>query len=190
MKQELKQTLKIELSRIASHQLAPIEAPEIQVLAVSVSTKGSCGEPEAQGLPKEPSDVAVDLMGLYVVDEQRGTDTCLKVVIKLAARADLHHLGLFLQGTQTNAPQQGLQRIVKVLELAGGVMDELASPVGPRKDVVQNHCLEFMELIKDASDLWGLSVSFLSIILLPIVGNAAEHAGAIVFAFKNKLVRT
>jgi len=37
---------------------------------------------------------------------------------------------------------------VKVLELAGGVMDELASPVGPRKDVVQNHCLEFMQLIK------------------------------------------
>lgn len=27
-------------------------------------------------------------------------------------------------------------------------MDELASPVGPRKDVVQNHCLEFMQLIK------------------------------------------
>ncbi|KAK4801594.1 hypothetical protein SAY86_022081 [Trapa natans] len=38
-----------------------------------------------------------------------------------------------------------------------------------------------------ASDAWGLSVSFLSIILLPIVGNAAEHAGAIIFAFKNKL---
>ncbi|KAL5142700.1 hypothetical protein HKD37_09G025831 [Glycine soja] len=70
MKQELKQTLKIELSRIASHQLASIEALEIQVLAASVSTKGSCAEPEAQGLPKEPSDVVVDLMGLYVVDEQ------------------------------------------------------------------------------------------------------------------------
>ncbi|XP_057419651.1 mediator of RNA polymerase II transcription subunit 11-like isoform X1 [Lotus japonicus] len=42
-----------------------------------------------------------------------------------------------------------VQRIVKVLELAGGVMDELASPLGPRKDVVQNHCLEFMQLIKD-----------------------------------------
>ncbi|KAH7514622.1 hypothetical protein FEM48_Zijuj11G0108900 [Ziziphus jujuba var. spinosa] len=41
--------------------------------------------------------------------------------------------------------------------------------------------------IEDASDSWGLSVSFLSIILLPIVGNAAEHAGAIIFAFKNKL---
>ena len=36
----------------------------------------------------------------------------------------------------------------------------------------------------------GLSVSFISIILLPIVGNAAEHAGAILFALKNKLVNT
>ena len=44
-----------------------------------------------------------------------------------------------------------------------------------------------VDTIEDASDSWGLSVSFLSIILLPIVGNAAEHAGAIIFAFKNKL---
>ncbi|PIN08025.1 Ca2+/H+ antiporter VCX1 [Handroanthus impetiginosus] len=41
--------------------------------------------------------------------------------------------------------------------------------------------------IEDASDSWGLSVSFISVILLPIVGNAAEHAGAIIFALKNKL---
>lgn len=27
-------------------------------------------------------------------------------------------------------------------------MDELSSPTGPRKEVVQNHCLEFMQLIK------------------------------------------
>ncbi|KAF7825544.1 vacuolar cation/proton exchanger 3-like [Senna tora] len=44
-----------------------------------------------------------------------------------------------------------------------------------------------VQTIEDASESWGLSVSFLSIILLPIVGNAAEHAGAIIFAFKNKL---
>ncbi|RHN58848.1 putative calcium/proton exchanger [Medicago truncatula] len=44
-----------------------------------------------------------------------------------------------------------------------------------------------VDTIQDASDSWGLSVSFLSIIMLPIVGNAAEHAGAIIFAFKNKL---
>ncbi|KAK1272059.1 Vacuolar cation/proton exchanger 1a [Acorus gramineus] len=41
--------------------------------------------------------------------------------------------------------------------------------------------------IEEASQYWGISVSFNSIILLPIVGNAAEHAGAIIFAFKNKL---
>lgn len=41
--------------------------------------------------------------------------------------------------------------------------------------------------IEEASNSWGLSVSFISIILLPIVGNAAEHAGSIIFALKNKL---
>ncbi|KAI3682134.1 hypothetical protein L2E82_50166 [Cichorium intybus] len=41
--------------------------------------------------------------------------------------------------------------------------------------------------IEAASERWGISVSFISIILLPIVGNAAEHAGSIIFAFKNKL---
>ncbi|GAB4824524.1 Vacuolar cation/proton exchanger 3 [Ancistrocladus abbreviatus] len=41
--------------------------------------------------------------------------------------------------------------------------------------------------IEAASSSWGISVGFLSIILLPIVGNAAEHAGAVIFAFRNKL---
>ncbi|XP_047317873.1 mediator of RNA polymerase II transcription subunit 11 [Impatiens glandulifera] len=41
------------------------------------------------------------------------------------------------------------KRIVRVLELAGGVMDEFASPSGPRKELVNNHCGEFMQLIKD-----------------------------------------
>ncbi|GAB2217841.1 hypothetical protein Droror1_Dr00001053 [Drosera rotundifolia] len=44
-----------------------------------------------------------------------------------------------------------------------------------------------VETIEDVSSTWGISVCFISIILLPIVGNAAEHAGAIIFAFKNKL---
>ncbi|KAE8666731.1 Vacuolar cation/proton exchanger 3 [Hibiscus syriacus] len=38
-----------------------------------------------------------------------------------------------------------------------------------------------------ASESWGISISFISINLIPIVGNAAEHAGEIIFAFKNKL---
>ncbi|XVF05335.1 hypothetical protein REPUB_Repub05bG0163400 [Reevesia pubescens] len=41
--------------------------------------------------------------------------------------------------------------------------------------------------IEAASESWSISISFISIILIPIVGNAAEHAGAIIFAFKNKL---
>ena len=43
--------------------------------------------------------------------------------------------------------------------------------------------------IEGASETWSLPVSFISVIILPIVGNAAEHASAIVFALKNKLVR-
>ncbi|KAJ4834563.1 argonaute 1B [Turnera subulata] len=38
-----------------------------------------------------------------------------KVVIKMAARADLHHLGLFLQGRQADAPQEALQVLDIVL---------------------------------------------------------------------------
>ncbi|KAE8649777.1 mediator of RNA polymerase II transcription subunit 11 [Cucumis sativus] len=41
------------------------------------------------------------------------------------------------------------KRIVRVLELAGGVMEELANPAGPRKEFVNNHCSEFMQFIKD-----------------------------------------
>lgn len=36
-------------------------------------------------------------------------------MIKLAARADLHHLGLFLEGKQADAPQEALQVLDIVL---------------------------------------------------------------------------
>lgn len=57
-----------------------------------------------------------------------------------------------------------------------------------------NHCGAVVLTIKShfrnqaVSESWGLSVSFISIILLPIVGNACEHTSAVIFAFKNKLV--
>lgn len=35
-----------------------------------------------------------------------------------------------------------------------------------------------------------MPVAFISVILLPIVGNAAEHAGTIMFTMKDKLVST
>ncbi|KAK9267179.1 hypothetical protein L1049_009599 [Liquidambar formosana] len=53
------------------------------------------------------------------------------------------------QNTSLQRLQNVEKRIVRVLELAGGVMDELANPAGPRKDIVNNHCSEFMKLIKD-----------------------------------------
>ncbi|KAK9941111.1 hypothetical protein M0R45_017738 [Rubus argutus] len=41
--------------------------------------------------------------------------------------------------------------------------------------------------IEGASKTWKIPISFISVILLPIVGNAAEHASAIMFAMKDKL---
>ncbi|KAH0895255.1 hypothetical protein HID58_057684 [Brassica napus] len=44
-----------------------------------------------------------------------------------------------------------------------------------------------VDAIEGASVSWNVPISFISVILLPIVGNAAEHAGAIMFAMKDKL---
>lgn len=41
--------------------------------------------------------------------------------------------------------------------------------------------------IEGTSIAWNLPLAFISVILLPIVGNAAEHASAIMFAMKDKL---
>uniref|UniRef100_A0A5B7CDK2 Vacuolar cation/proton exchanger n=1 Tax=Davidia involucrata TaxID=16924 RepID=A0A5B7CDK2_DAVIN len=41
--------------------------------------------------------------------------------------------------------------------------------------------------IEGASVALNIPIAFISVILLPIVGNAAEHAGAIMFAMKDKL---
>ncbi|XWS12904.1 hypothetical protein CRYUN_Cryun37aG0130200 [Craigia yunnanensis] len=53
------------------------------------------------------------------------------------------------QNTSLQRLQNVEKRIVRVLELAGGVMDELANPTGPRKEFINNHCCEFMKMIKD-----------------------------------------
>jgi len=70
IKQELKEAIKIELTQIASQHSPPVEAPNIQVLATRVSTKGSCVGAYTNPLGKEPSDVHVATVGLYVVGDQ------------------------------------------------------------------------------------------------------------------------
>ncbi|KAL7140499.1 hypothetical protein ABFS83_09G124000 [Erythranthe nasuta] len=44
-----------------------------------------------------------------------------------------------------------------------------------------------VDAIQGASDSMNIPVAFISVVLLPIVGNAAEHASAIMFAMKDKL---
>lgn len=44
-----------------------------------------------------------------------------------------------------------------------------------------------VDAIHGASESMNIPVAFISVILLPIVGNAAEHASAIMFAMKDKL---
>lgn len=50
----------------------------------------------------------------YCLPSYRG-EKGYRVVIKLAARADLHHLDLFLQGRRADAPQEVLQVLDIVL---------------------------------------------------------------------------
>lgn len=71
-----------------------------------------------------------------------------------------------------------------------GMVDDLFVQFMP----CYNHCGVIVLIIKSplrnqaVSESWGLSVSFISIILLPIVGNACEHTSAVLFSLKNKLV--
>jgi len=44
-----------------------------------------------------------------------------------------------------------------------------------------------VDAIEGASASWDIGVAFISVIVIPIVGNAAEHASAIIFAMKNKM---
>ncbi|KAL8793683.1 MAG: hypothetical protein Q9195_003732 [Heterodermia aff. obscurata] len=49
-------------------------------------------------------------------------------------------------------------------------------------------CAEYMvDSINDLTDRGGLSKTFVGLILLPIVGNAAEHATAVTVAVKDKM---
>ncbi|XP_039048230.1 mediator of RNA polymerase II transcription subunit 11-like isoform X2 [Hibiscus syriacus] len=53
------------------------------------------------------------------------------------------------QNTSLQRLQNVEKRIVRVLELPGGVMDELANPTGPRKEYINNSCFGF----KNAQDI-------------------------------------
>ena len=57
IKEELKQEIKLELSQIASQHSPSLQAHDIQVLAASVSSKGSCAAPKTSAIGKKASDM-------------------------------------------------------------------------------------------------------------------------------------
>ncbi|CAG8572580.1 20243_t:CDS:10 [Cetraspora pellucida] len=49
-------------------------------------------------------------------------------------------------------------------------------------------CAEFLvDSIDGLVENWGISTTFVGIVLIPIVGNAAEHVSSVTFALKNKM---
>ena len=62
-----------------------------------------------------------------------------------------------------------VQRIVRVLELAGAVMEELGNSQGPRTDAVGAHCREFMISMKVTSPLPALRSLGCVFLLLPVM---------------------
>uniref|UniRef100_A0A1D1ZL20 Vacuolar cation/proton exchanger n=1 Tax=Anthurium amnicola TaxID=1678845 RepID=A0A1D1ZL20_9ARAE len=47
---------------------------------------------------------------------------------------------------------------------------------------------EFLvDTIEGAAEEWNIPITFISVVMLPVIGNASEHASAIMFAMKDKL---
>ena len=44
-----------------------------------------------------------------------------------------------------------------------------------------------VDAIEGAASSWGVPDIFIGVVVIPIVGNAAEHAAAIIFSLKNKM---
>jgi eukaryotic translation initiation factor 2C len=66
-------------------------------------------------LPFNSKEFRINLLDEEVGAGGQRREREFKVVIKLVARADLHHLGMFLEGKQSDAPQEALQVLDIVL---------------------------------------------------------------------------
>jgi eukaryotic translation initiation factor 2C len=66
-------------------------------------------------LPFQSKEFQISLLEEDDGNNSKRRERSFKVVIKFAARADLHHLGQFLAGRQADAPQEALQVLDIVL---------------------------------------------------------------------------
>ncbi|KAG0762754.1 hypothetical protein G6F57_003155 [Rhizopus arrhizus] len=91
----------------------------------------------------------------------------------------------------TNDPQdveQGSHQEVKQEEEVPQLPAWMAIALLLVVTVLVGVCAEFLvSAIEDVTEAWGISETFVGLILLPIVGNAAEHLTAVTCALKNKM---
>ncbi|KAH1233589.1 hypothetical protein GmHk_09G025998 [Glycine max] len=105
---------------ITQQQLADI----IGGLKDEIQKEGSCAESEAKGLPKEPSDVGVDLMGLYVVNDQ---STMLVALGKVYDNSSTIHTVPYVDDVTRKAPPKSVGSLER--GTVGGAIDPLGELV-------------------------------------------------------------
>ncbi|OEL28861.1 Mediator of RNA polymerase II transcription subunit 11 [Dichanthelium oligosanthes] len=83
---------------------------------------------------------------LIIAETMSGVDGAARVsgVAHASTHGDVFH-----EPPKVSVDPTRLKRIVRVLELAGAVMEELGNSQGPRTDAVGAHCREFMLAMKD-----------------------------------------
>ncbi|KAG5019937.1 hypothetical protein JHK87_015792 [Glycine soja] len=96
IKEELKQEIKLEFSQIASQHSPSLQAHDIQVLAASVSSKGSCAAPKTNAIGKKASDMHGDSVGLH--DLEKPVTTPFKIFAEDKALVPIDPLGELVLG--------------------------------------------------------------------------------------------
>ncbi|CAK7327901.1 unnamed protein product [Dovyalis caffra] len=99
----------------ANHFFAELPDKDLHQYDVTITPKVA-----SKGVNRAIMEQLAKDFKITLIDEDDGTggqrrEREFKVAIKLAARADLHHLGLFLEGRQADAPQEALQVLDVVL---------------------------------------------------------------------------
>ncbi|CAI9260230.1 unnamed protein product [Lactuca saligna] len=119
------------------------------------------------------STVLNSLIGHPALPTGEGGATRAPICIELKRDGNLSSTSIVLQTDRKSQPVFAIECVIwlSILTLFISILSEY-----------------LINTIEGASVAMNISISFISVILLPIVGNAAEHASAIMFAMKDKLI--